>query len=920
VADSKDSGPADGPIAEFCADLDELRKRSGRDVRTLAGELGISRPQLYAILDGKRKTPPDWEKFVRPLVVACTDGDSRAVADAVAEWRRRYAVLVIVHEELNRRQRRTPSTADPGPVKRAEMTENPPLATTTAREQEDTLPQQVPTPTVDPDARTAESSTRDVDLLADIVLTEWTEEYLARKFNDTGYGLKVSWKAAEPKLMSDWEKLVERATSGTKARKGVRSGVWPENAQELEGSDDKLAAVLDRVPTGWLVVLGEPGYGKSMLMLQSVIDLIGQRDPGDPVPVFVPMTTWDPSEDELHTWLEKQLPHDYPILNASVPSAEGKRSRIADLLARQKIVPILDGLDEMPLDLRREAVNSLNESFARAGRPLRLVVTCRTTEYRAIVNVPGEPWNPIFGAAAIELQPPGGAEVARYLSRDGNDDRWAGVVEDLSDPTVISPLREALATPLYACLASAIYNPHHMRGRAPDPEDLRTKFDDSVSIQDHLLDEFIPSMYPDERATEERRAREERRQPGLLPVEQRLMFIASYLKKRESTTLEWWDLEGLARRWLPAAVVGVVCGIAVGVAAALGTHVGVGIGVGFGVGILIAEAIGLGFRFARERWDKEGFNRRFATRHPGPGMAGGIIGAVLGGLAAGFAGRYHIGYEPSLFSGVPEGLGIGVGAGATTDFRGGLVGALVGSFFAGCLAAVGLGLLAGVVNGLGAGIVAAVAITYLGRQIPSIGAPVWEQQIGIPAGLIVGSVIGLVAWREIGVIGGIVIGPLIAAAASVPLGMRYSHKEPDAAPSPGHAYARDASAFRFTALCAGLATGSVAFIGGAMTSIFEVGEKPHLTDVIRDGLGIGLSAGLVIGLCFGFYHAASPNFRIVNWWLACQRKVPVRFWQFLDDAHQRTVLRQVGASYEFRHVILRDRLAARLENISNSKK
>jgi hypothetical protein len=104
VADSKDSGPADGPIAEFCADLDELRKRSGRDVRTLAGELGISRPQLYAILDGKRKTPPDWEKFVRPLVVACTDGDSRAVADAVAEWRRRYAVLVIVHEELNRRQ------------------------------------------------------------------------------------------------------------------------------------------------------------------------------------------------------------------------------------------------------------------------------------------------------------------------------------------------------------------------------------------------------------------------------------------------------------------------------------------------------------------------------------------------------------------------------------------------------------------------------------------------------------------------------------------------------------------------------------------------------------------------------------------------------------------------------------------------
>jgi hypothetical protein len=226
----------------------------------------------------------------------------------------------------------------------------------------------------------------------------------------------------------------------------------------------------------------------------------------------------------------------------------------------------------------------------------------------------------------------------------------------------------------------------------------------------------------------------------------------------------------------------------------------------------------------------------------------------------------------------------------------------------------------GIVNGLGAGIAAALAIKYLSRQIPSIGAPLWERQIGIPAGLIVGLVIGLMAWLEVGVIGGIVVGFLIAAAAAVPLGMRYSNEELDAAPSPGQALARDASAFRLTALWAGLATASVGFVGGAMTSIFEVGEKPHLTDIIRDGLGIGLSAGLVVGLCFGFYHAASPNFRILNWWLACQGKVPLRLRRFLDDAHQRTVLRQAGASYEFRHVILRDRLAARLEEIPSSKK
>jgi hypothetical protein len=912
------NGPdsAVGPVAEFCAALDELRKSSGQDIRTLAPKLNISRPQLYAILDGKRKTPPDWARFVRPLVEACTGGDSRAVD----EWRRRHAVLVLVYEELNRRQRQTPPTSDPGAAKPVEEAAIPPLDPDAAREPEDAVPPQAPAQTPDPGARTDDSPTPGEDRLAEIVLKEWTKEYNARKFHDTGYRLKVFWEA-EPILMSGWGKLVDEALSGTGAQKDVRPDEWADDAQELKGSDHELAAALDRAPTGWLVVLGEPGYGKSMLMLQLVIDLIKHRDPGTTVPVFVPMTTWDPEKDELGKWLEKQLPHDYPILDVSVPTEQGSRSRIADLLARQKIVPILDGLDEMPPALRRQAVYRLNESFASPDRPLRLVVTCRTTEYSAIVNPPGEPWKPILGAAAIKLQPPDAAEVAEYLSRDGNDDRWAGVVQELSDLTVASPLREALATPLYACLASAIYNPpRHLRGSAPDPEDLRTRFHDSASIQDHLLDEFIPSMYPDEWEAEERRAREEERQVGPLPVERRLMFIASYLKGRKSTALEWWNLEGLAPRWLPATVVGVVSGIAVGVAAALGTHVGVGIGVGFGIGILIAEAIGLAIRYAWERWDKEGFNRRFARRRPGPGMAGGIIGAVLGGFAAGVAGRYHIGHEPSLFSGIPEALGIAIGAGATTDFLGGLIGALIGSFVAGYLAAVGLGLPAGIVNGLGAGIAAALAITYLGRRIPSIGPPVWERQIGIPAGLIVGLVTGLIAWREVGVIGGIVVGLLIAAAASVPLGMRHSNQELDASPSPGQALARDAAAFRLTALWAGLATASVGFVGGAMTSIFEVGAKPHLTDIIRDGLGIGLSAGLVVGLCFGFYHAASPDFRILNWWLACQGKVPLRFRHFLDDAHQKTVLRQAGASYEFRHVILRDRLAARLEEITSSKK
>jgi hypothetical protein len=756
----------------------------------------------------------------------------------------------------------------------------------------------------------------DADRLAAAVAEQWRREYLVRKFNDTVRELTVFWTPGDQAVATRWEDLVREATRGLGAQKGVRRSAWATSEQRLSGFEHELPEVLTRVPTGWLVVLGEPGCGKSMLMLRLVLDLVRRRPSGGIVPVFVPMTSWDPEIDEFGSWLEKQLPNDYPGLEAKVRGADGERSRIADLLARQKIMPILDGLDEMPLAARRRAVDRLNEVFISPSRPPRLVVTCRTTEYKAIVSAPGQPWNPVRGAAVIELQPLDAGMVADYLSEHRNDRRWDLVVRELMDRRAASPLREALETPLYASLASAIYNPHryHGDGKVPDPASLcdRRRFPDSESIQQHLLDEFIPTVYSIEREQLERRAREEHKAVGPLPAERWLMRIADYLADERDSTLKWWDLNGLAPGWLPAAAVGITCGVATAVAAALGTHVGVGIGVGFGTGMLLAMAIGLGTRYVRRRWDPTGYSKHYGDRRPGPGMAGGMIGAVIGGLAAGVAGKYGIGYEPSLFSGLPEALGIAIGAGATAEFGSGLVGTLAGSFVAGCLAAVGLGLPAGIVDGLGVGLAAGLAVHYLGRQGPSSKQPRWEAQIGIPGGLVIGLATGFTAWREEGVVVGVVIGLVIAAAAALPFGLRHRNENLDLVPSPGQALARDASAFRRTALSAGLAAGSVGFIGGAMTSIFEVGAKASLTDVISDGLGIGLCSALVIGLTFGFYHAASPYFRILSWWLAGRREAPWDLRHFLDDAHKKTVLRQVGAAYEFRHVTLRDRLAFRL--------
>ena len=797
-----------------------------------------------------------------------------------------------------------------------------------------------------PEAKSATPA--NLDLLATVVLDQWNEEHDVRTFKDPTQKVReltVSWSAAPESLWVPWDKLFEAALGPGKIR-DVQPGNWAVGPQALTGLEHELPGILERVPTGWLVVLGGSGSGKTMLMLRTVRDLIEQRTPGsgDPVPVFVPMTSWDPESDSLRAWLEKQLPIHYPGLGTMISSGGERKSRIAFLLDEQKIVPFLDGLDELPPPSQRKAITRLSEAFveAKPRRPLRLVMSCRIEDYAAAV---ADGRNPVWGAAAIELHPLDPDKVSSYLAARGNEDaRWAAVAEMLNEGNG-SDLADALSSPLYASLASVIYNSdrHLADDKLRDPREL-CGLPTAEDVRIHLLDEFIPSVYSEARAAQERRAADEaddededdgsaETETSLLSAERWLMFLADYMtsgREKLTTSLEWWDLKGIAPRWLVPGVVGAVCGIATAYAAATGTHVGVGIGVGFGTGMLIAIAIGLLAFEGHKRWDarrlrdgrmtRKAYNDRYKRRRPGPGMTGGMFGAVIGGLAAGVAGKYHIGHQASLFSGLPEALGMAIGAGASTDFIGGFTGTLAGAFVGGYLAAVGLGLPAGLINGLGVGAAVALAIDKVGRPTPSNKKPYWDKVIGISGGAVIGAVIGLIAWREEGPVFGTVFGLLIAATAAVPFGLRHKDEDLRFVPSPGHALARDMKAFRRTALSAGLAAGAAGFLGGSMTSIFEVHGKASLAAVVGDGLGIGVASGLVIGLTFGFYHAASPGFRIISWWLALRGRAPWRLKRFLREAHRLTVLRQSGATYQFRHKELQLRLAERFSQQRQSRR
>lgn len=113
------------------------------------------------------------------------------------------------------------------------------------------------------------------------------------------------------------------------------------------------------------------------------------------------------------------------------------------------------------------------------------------------------------------------------------------------------------------------------------------------------------------------------------------------------------------------------------------------------------------------------------------------------------------------------------------------------------------------------------------------------------------------------------------------------------------------------------------------TSILARDRRATLIVTLIPAISIGTIFGFAIGgtasrIGFGFFLAlvvilgvgtelAWLRFVIARELLALRHQLPSRLMSFLADAHQRGVLRQAGAVYQFRHIELQRRLANRWE-------
>ncbi|MEU4765982.1 NACHT domain-containing protein [Actinosynnema sp. NPDC023794] len=328
-----------------------------------------------------------------------------------------------------------------------------------------------------------------------------------RRGVESGRTPAVSARRLLDAISEDEARVLARLLGDTGALKAADAGFeqvdaelvrWRGDGGGHSGSAATISAYYRGLTQGRLVVLGEAGAGKTVLVLTLLLDLAAaartalDRDPAGRirVPVRMNLSGFTRADDDdpevvrrrLVDWMAGHLTRVY-----GVPSSAAKA-----LISDRWILPILDGLDEMdpddgPPSRAGQVLAALNLPMGLV--PDAVVITCRTARYHALAEE-----EPLEDATAVVMRPLGAEDVVGWLRHrfpDGTrpsevERRWRPVVQRLRRHPG-GRLARCLGNPLRLYLAVTVY-----RDRASTPGDL-TRLD-ADELDAHLMRRLVPSV------------------------------------------------------------------------------------------------------------------------------------------------------------------------------------------------------------------------------------------------------------------------------------------------------------------------------------------------------------------------------------------------------------------------------------------
>jgi DNA polymerase III delta prime subunit len=279
--------------------------------------------------------------------------------------------------------------------------------------------------------------------------------------------------------------------------------------------DRDLNAIYDA--TGLLLILGEPGSGKTTTLLDLARILLDRArdDIKERVPVVLNLSIWK-KKQPLVEWMSDELSEKYRV----------PRKIALFWLQQNYLLPLLDGLDEVETTLQPDCVAAIN-AFIEEFNPSGLVVCCRLNEYR---------WLPtrLKLNGAICLEPLSSEEVSKYLAESGP--QLAALREAVDTDPV---LQELAQTPLMLSIMSLAF-------QGAGGNELATQKGEPEERRNQIFRLYVEQMFQ----RNERMAKRKETTPLAFPKEKIIGWLSRLAQEMREHSQSVFLVEGLQPSWL----------------------------------------------------------------------------------------------------------------------------------------------------------------------------------------------------------------------------------------------------------------------------------------------------------------------------------------------------------------------------------
>jgi hypothetical protein len=239
-----------------------------------------------------------------------------------------------------------------------------------------------------------------------------------------------------------------------------------ESTDETLPAGTSMLEIFDSIGMGRsLLILGAPGSGKTTMLLELARGLIARarEDVTQPIPMVFNLASWT-EKLTLADWLAQELNNLYSVPRKTAP----------DWVKGNRLLLLLDGLDEVRQESRAKCVEAINE-FRKQNGLTSLTVCSRSQDYadlKAKLSFEG----------AIEVQPLTQKQITEFFNRFGKE--LSGIKQVL---TKDSALREMAETPLFLSIMIMAY-------RDKQAVDIWISQDEKKPRR-HLFDTYIERMF-----------------------------------------------------------------------------------------------------------------------------------------------------------------------------------------------------------------------------------------------------------------------------------------------------------------------------------------------------------------------------------------------------------------------------------------